>query len=365
MLDGKTVAVVVPAYNEETQIGIVIDTMPDFVDRIIVVNDSSTDRTAFIVEEYIQQEGTGGTKAIRHIPTDIKETIFNRADRLLLDIRKNEDAYYQQHTILNNNDYDRIVLINNLHNSRIGAALRVGYKWCRDHAIDCTAVMAGDAQMDPAELESICRPVIEENIDYVKGNRLRHKSAKYMIPKLRYFGNSVLSAMTKIASGYWRISDTQTGYTAISLNALNLLDLYSIYPTYGVPNDILIKLNIERCTLREIPIKPVYAVGEQSKMKISKVIPTVSWLLIKGFFKRIWKKYFLNDFHPIFIFYMLSLICLLIGVYFLILIIVGLVGGLPVSTGTYMGFVALLVTTLITMGFGMWFDVDDNEPLQK
>ena len=87
-------------------------------------------------------------------------------------------------------------------------------------------------------------PVIDVEVDYVKGNRLKHRSAKLVIPKVRYFGNSVLSLMTKIASGYWRISDTQTGYTAISLEALNGIYIYNIYPSYGCPNDILVKLNI-------------------------------------------------------------------------------------------------------------------------
>ena len=365
MLNNKTVAVVVPAYNEETQIGIVIDTMPDFVDRIIVVNDCSKDRTEEIVKEYIAKQKDYGTISIPALPTEVEENFFNRADVIVAQMRKEEEALYQPHEVVNDNATDRIVLINNLVNSKAGSTLRVGYKWCREHGVDCTAVMAGDAQMDPSELESICLPVIDEGIDYVKGNRLSHKSAKRMVPKKRHFGNSVLSAMTKVASGYWTVSDTQTGYTAISLHALECLDLYSIYPTYGVPNDILIKLNIANCTLREVNIKPVYAVGEQSKMKIGKVIPTVSWLLLCGYFKRIWRKYFFNDFHPIFVFHLLSIFTTIGSLYFLISIIVGLCVDVPISVGTYMGFIALLITTFMSLGFEMWMDVSDNARLQK
>lgn len=364
MINGKTVAVVVPSYNEETQIGVVIDTMPDFVDRIVVVNDCSKDRTAEIVQEYIGRSATS-VLSIPPLPTEIEPTFFNRADIVVLEMRKAEESYYPEHCIVNDNETDRIVLINNVRNARVGGAILVGYKWCRDHGTDCTAVMAGDAQMDPSELYGICAPVVFEGIDYVKGNRLRHKASHLMVPKKRYFGNSVLSAMTKVASGYWTISDTQTGYTAISLAALNAIDLYDIYRTYGVPNDILIKLNIARCTLREIPIKPVYAVGEQSKMKIGKVIPTVSWLLAKGFVKRILKKYLINDFHPIFLFYLLGLICSLVGLYFLIYVIYGLIAQIGVSVGTYLGFVSMLVATLVFVGFAMWFDVYDNERLQR
>lgn len=365
MLHGKTVAVVVPAYNEETQIGIVIDTMPDFVDRIIVVNDCSKDRTREIVLEYIARQKDYGTKRIEATPLEIEETFFNRAEVVVLEMRKEEEANYQPHKIYNDNATDRIVLIDNLVNGKIGSTLRVGYKWARDHGIDCTAVMAGDAQMDPAELESICLPVIDEGIDYVKGNRLSHRSAKRMIPPKRRFGNSVLSAMTKVASGYWRISDTQTGYTAISLHALESLDLWSFYKTYGVPNDILIKLNIAHCTLREIPIKPVYAVGEQSKMKIGKVIPTVSWLLVKGYFIRIWKKYFLNDFHPLFVFHILSLVSSAISLYFLSVIIGALFRDVAVTVGSYMGFIAILMMSFLSIGATLWLDFADNERLQK
>ncbi len=364
MINKKTIAVVVPCYNEETQIGVVIDTMPDFVDRIVVVNDCSKDRTAEIVQGYIGRD-QAQTAVIPRLPAEIEPTFFNRADIVVLEMRKAEEKKYHAHVIVNDNDTDRIVLINNVKNQKAGGALRVGYKWCRDHGIDCTAVMAGDAQMDPAELYGICSPVVFDGIDYVKGNRLRHKASRIMVPKKRYFGNSVLSAMTKVASGYWSVSDTQTGYTAISLSALNAIDLYDIYHTYGVPNDILIKLNIARCTLREIPIKPVYAVGEQSKMKIGKVIPTVSWLLIKGFFKRITKKYLLNDFHPIFLFYFLGLIASLAGLYFLICIIYGLAADVTISLGTYLGFVSLLVASFVFVGFAMWFDVYDNERLQR
>lgn len=363
MYHGKTVAVVVPAYNEESQIGIVIDTMPPFVDRIIIVNDCSTDQTEQIVKKYIKNEKSEN-RIIEYMSKEIEPNLFNYADILATKILMEEENYFHPHTIFNNNATDRIVLINTLKNGKVGTAIGLGYKWCRDHAIDCTAVMAGDAQMDPGELENIIKPVICDEVDYSKGNRLSHKSAKRLIPKKRRIGNSVLSALTKVASGYWRISDTQTGYTAISLNALNLIDLYDIYPTYGCPNDILIKLNIAKCSLREIPIKPVYNVGEKSKMKIKNVIPRVSWLLICGYFKRIVRKYLLNDFHPIFIFFASSWLTFLLTIYFFIYIVKGLIG-VGVSVGTYNGFIVMLTTSIISFAFGMWFDMYDNDRLQK
>lgn len=187
-----------------------------------------------------------------------------------------------------------------------------------------------------------------------------------MIPKQRHFGNSVLSLLTKIASGYWNVSDTQTGYTAISNYALNMISIYDIYPSYGCPNDILIKLNIENCTIREIPIKPVYAVGEQSKMKIFKVIPTVSLLLVKGFFQRIVEKYFKRSFHPLFLFYMAGIGMMILNVPVLVKIVVDvLIRNGSVTFGYYMVFILLTLFSFQSIGFAMWMDIQDNEKLSK
>jgi glycosyltransferase involved in cell wall biosynthesis len=260
---------------------------------------------------------------------------------------------------------DRIILINNLENGGVGAGIARGYKWCKDHAIDCTAVMAGDGQMDPNELESICLPVIDEGIDYVKGNRLIHRSAWLVIPRVRFFGNSILSILTKLASGYWRVSDTQTGYTAIGNRALNAIKLHKIYRSYGMPNDMLVKLNIAQCTLREVEIKPVYRVGEQSKMKVMKVIPRVSRLLVKSFFIRLWRKYLFKDFHPLFIFYNYAFISGLITLPYAYKIIRAFATGTNVNTEPLIAFLFLATSSFQALIFAMWMDMQDNERLYK
>jgi len=367
MLNNKTVAVVVPCYNEEEQIGMVIETMPDFVDRIIIVNDLSKDNTAKVVESYIELYKYSGTPLIDN-KNKLKKTRFNRAEFVLEEQSKTELSYFTDFEVVQKNEIDtsKIVLINHLQNGGVGAAIATGYKWAKDHNIDCTAVMAGDGQMDPDELESLCLPVINDGVDYVKGNRLIHRSALLVIPKVRYFGNSVLSILTKIASGYWHISDTQTGYTAISLKALNAIKLHEIFKRYGMPNDMLVKLNIAMCTVKEVEIKPVYDVGEKSKMKIHKVIPTVSWLLLKLFFKRLWFKYLFRDFHPLFLLYhftfLIALISLPLGLsigysYF--------VEGSSVSPQALIAFLFFFISGFQSLLFAMWMDIQDNERLYK
>jgi glycosyltransferase involved in cell wall biosynthesis len=262
-------------------------------------------------------------------------------------------------------DKERIILINHNKNYGVGAAVARGYKWCKDHGIDCVAKIDGDGQMDPDELESICRPIIEEGVDYVKGNRLIHGGAFLVMPKLRFFGNSILSILTKIASGYWSVSDTQTAFTAISKKALNSIKIYKLYHSYGYPNDILVKLNIAMCTLKEVEIKPVYRIGETSKMKIYKVIPKISFLLIKLFFKRLWIKYFFKNFHPLFILYHSAFIMLGISIYYGIKLLKLVFIGNPANPLTALAFTFLFISGFQSLLFAMWMDIQDNERLYR
>jgi len=366
MLNNKTIAVVVPAYNEEKQIRQVLETMPDFVDRLIVVNDYSQDNTAAVVLEYINKNNLATPIKGEDKVSELKQNKYNHAERVLKEKLSADLEYFVASQIINTHPQnDRVILISNLTNGGVGAAIARGYKWCRDNNIDCTAVMAGDGQMDPAELESICMPVLNEGVDYVKGNRLIHGSARLVIPKTRYIGNSILSILTKIASGYWHVSDTQTGYTAISLSALNAIKLQDIYKSYGMPNDMLVKLNIAFCTLKEVKIKPVYNIGESSNMKVTKVIPRISWLLFKSFFKRLWMKYLFRDFHPLFLLYHFSFVLGLCTIPYIIKIISIILSGGTVSPATMLAFVFLFTGGFQSLMFAMWMDIQDNERLYK
>lgn len=366
MLDNKTVAVVVPAYEEERQIPDVIKKMPDFVDRIVVVNDMSRDATGKVVEA-LSREAHPRKMFLPKCAYPVEnESPYDKASKVLMEKLSAEEIYYVPSEVASAApDNDRIILINHLKRGGVGAAIATGYKWCRDHGVDCTAVMAGDGQMDPDELEGICRPVISDGVDYVKGNRLGHPSARLMIPRIRYFGNSILSILTKIASGYWHISDTQTGYTAISLSALRRLPLYGIYRSYGMPNDMLVKLNIENCSLREIVIKPVYNVGERSKMKICRVIPRISALLVRSFFVRLYRKYFWRDFHPLFLLYHLAFLLLLASIPYGYRVLHAIVNGLEIGTLPVLAFMFLFVGGSQFLLFAMWMDIQDNERLNK
>ena len=143
-------------------------------------------------------------------------------------------------------------------------------------------------------------------VDYAKANRLFTGEAWTLIPRTRYLGNAVLSLLTKIASGYWHVADSQAGYTALALDALRRLDLDRIYRRYGFPNDLLVHLNVISARVRDIPSRPIYGVGERSGIRVRTVAPRIAWLLFKGFWWRMKEKYVIRDFHPLVFFYVLG-----------------------------------------------------------
>jgi glycosyltransferase involved in cell wall biosynthesis len=313
VLEGKRVAVVIPAYNEEKLIAATVTGVPAFVDRVYVVDDRSKDGTA------------GAVRALSD---------------------------------------PRVELVEHERNEGVGGAIVTGYKRALAERMDVTAVMAADNQMDPGDLEALALPVARGEVDYAKANRLFTGQAWQLIPHYRYLGNAVLSLLTKIASGYWHIADSQSGYTAVGLPMLELLDLDRIYRRYGFPNDMLVHLNVWNARVRDFPSRPIYGVGERSGIKLRKVVPTISWLLLKGFFWRMLQKYVIRDFHPLVFFYLLGFLMSLVGLALGVAETVLRLMGNQVSVAT-----VVLVALLLIFGsqftlFAMWFDMESNKDLR-
>jgi len=315
MYRDKTVSVIVPAYNEEKLIANVLKTIPGFVDHIVVVDDASSDRTGEIVKS--KQEGDSRIAYVRHPE-----------------------------------------------NTGVGGAIATGYKWARDKGIDISVVMAGDAQMDPRDLPGLLNPIADGEVDYSKGNRLFTGKAWRVIPKSRYFGNAILSFLTKIASGYWHVADSQSGYGAIALQVLKTIDLETIYKRYGMPNDLLVKLNVYHFRVRDVPINPIYGIGEKSGLKIYKVVFTLSFLLLRLFFWRLKEKYVIRDFHPLVLFYLLGFILTPIGIIFGVYLLIFrlFVGPVEATSALFAAFFA--ISGLQSLFFAMWFDMEYNKELK-
>ncbi len=313
MLEGKQVAVVVPARDEEVLLPETLAGIPGFVDRVYVVDDGSTDGTVAAAEAV----GDERVSVVRHERSD-----------------------------------------------GVGAAIVTGYKQALADGVDVTAVMAADNQMDPADLETLAGAVARGEVDYAKANRLFTGQAWDLIPRSRYLGNAMLSLLTKIASGYWHVADSQSGYTAIGRGTLELLDLDRVYRRYGFPNDMLVHLNVVNARVRDFPSRPIYGVGERSGIRYRSVVPRISWLLLKGFWWRLREKYVIRDFHPLVFFYALGFLMTLAGLALgIVETVLRLMGNeLPVAT-------IVLVALLLISGtqftlFAMWFDMESNRDLR-
>jgi len=361
MLQDKTIAVIVPCFNEQDQIAKVLNTMPGFVDLIVVINDKSTDATAEQVSEFIRLDIKPSASIEKRVRT-YGNGLYDHADNLAIEREKEEERFFIP-VEMTRADNSRVVLLSHTRNGGKGASVATGFKFARDHNIACTAIMDGDGQMNPAELESICLPVVNGKADYVKGNRFKHRMASRAIPKIRFYGNTILSILTKVATGYWRVADTQTGYAAISLECLDNIEIHKLYGSYGVYNDLLQKLNIANFTITEVPITPVYNIGEKSKMKIMKVIPRISRLLACLFFERLFKKYLYTSFHPLFLLYMMSFLTFLVSIPVATRFLYAYFALGQIWSAHLLVFINLLLFSFQSLVFAMWFDINDNDRL--
>jgi len=249
-------------------------------------------------------------------------------------------------------------------NEGVGAAILTGYERALAEGVDVVCVMAGDNQMDPAELEQLVRPVAGGEVDYAKANRLFTGEAWRVIPRHRYVGNAILSLLTKIASGYWHVADSQSGYPAISREMLAQLALDWIYRGYGFSSAMLVHLNVWNARVRDFPSRPVYGVGERSGIKIRRVVPRISWLLLKGFLWRLREKYVIRDFHPLVFFYFFGLFFSLLGLVLGVTVTVLRIGGNELTVATVVLIALLLIAGLLFTLFAMLFDMESNRELR-
>lgn len=231
---GAKVAVVVPAFNEVRWIAETLASMPSYVDHVIVVDDASGDATARVASS-------------------------------------SGDA--------------RVSVVVHPENRGVGAAIITGYRRSLAIGADVTAVMAGDGQMHPDDLEAILVPVIEGRAHYSKGDRLQHPSARRTMPVARRLGTTALAWLTREAAGLDDLADSQCGFTAISARALRTIDLGAIWPRYGYPNDLIGALSRAGLSVRDVPVRPVYR-GEASGLRPWHLI-TITYLIARVAYRRV------------------------------------------------------------------------------
>jgi glycosyltransferase involved in cell wall biosynthesis len=236
MFRGLRIAVVIPAFNEELKVARTVRDVPAFADHILVVDDASRDRT-FVEAARAHRRGL---EVLRHP-----------------------------------------------RNRGVGAAIATGYRRALQLGVDAAVVMAGDGQMDPADLPALLGPIVDDRADYVKGNRFARGDVWRVMPPARLAGNIALSLVTKVTSGYWQLFDSQCGYTVASARALGVIDAAGLFPRYGYPNDLLARLHAAKLRVCDVPVRAVYGDGWRSGIRLSTVVYPMSYVLVRSWLRRL------------------------------------------------------------------------------
>jgi glycosyltransferase involved in cell wall biosynthesis len=239
MFANLRIAVVIPAFDEREKIADTVATVPACADSIFVIDDASRDDTS-----------ARAMAAAPRAPAPVE-------------------------------------VVRHAENRGVGAAIVTGYKRALATGADVAVVMAGDGQMDPDDLPALLAPIAAGTADYVKGNRFRHPEIWRAMPPTRILGNVLLSAATRVTSGYRHVFDSQCGYTAIHRRALAALELDALWARYGYPNDLLSRLHVARMRVVDVPVRPVYGARWRSGIHFGTALHPIPYVLLRSWSTRV------------------------------------------------------------------------------
>jgi glycosyltransferase involved in cell wall biosynthesis len=259
------IAVVIPCYRVAKHILTVCESIPDFVARIYVVDDACPEQSGQLVLDNIQDP--------------------------------------------------RLKVLFHEQNQGVGGAVMTGYQAALAGGADIIVKIDGDGQMDASLIQYFIQPIASGQADYTKGNRFYDLTGLKSMPKVRIFGNAVLSLLNKLSSGYWNIFDPTNGYTAVHANVCRRLPFSKISNRYFFETDMLFRLNTLRAMVMDIPMDAKYA-SEVSNLKVSGVAGEFLWKHLRNVVKRIGYNYFLRDMSIASIELVLGLLLAVFGVSF-------------------------------------------------
>ena len=317
MYKDKKISLVIPAYNEQKLIKPTLENVPDIFDRIYVVDDCSPDKQNIVIEKCIKKD-------------------------------------------------TRIELIKHENNQGPGGAIISGYLKSSEDNYDIAVVVGGDFQMPLDEVENLLDPLVNNKADYTKGNRFllsQLDTTLKRMPTSRLLGNWIITGLTKIASGYYKIMDVVDGYTAITKETIDIIDWSKAWKKYGYPMDFLIRLNAYGLRVMDIPRTAIYLEGErQSQIKGLSYALRVSPMILRGFLWRLKFRFMFLDFHPLALFYYFSFILLPTGLIFGFY----LFWNHFLNQADVTGAQATLCALFILMGiqfllFAMFFDMEESK----
>ncbi len=314
MYKDKKISLVIPAHNEERLIRPTLEGVPDTIDRVYVIDDASQDSTCEVVERFAEEDG-------------------------------------------------RVVLLRHEVNKGVGAAIITGYLQSSTDGYDIAVVVGGDNQMPLEVVDELIEPVASGAFDYAKGNRfLMPQVGLDGMPWTRFIGNALISIMTKMASGFYKIFDVVDGYTAISKRAIDMIDWNKAWKGYGYPMDFLVRLNAYGLRVKDVPRRAIYLEGErQSQIKGVDYALRVTPMMVRGFFWRLLSKYLIRDFHPLFFFYLFGLFLLPLGVLYGAFLIYQQFTGEGVTGPRSVVCALMIIMGIQFLLFAMLYDMQESE----
>lgn len=254
MYKNESIGVVVPAYNEANLVGETIESVPSYADRVYAIDDGSTDGTWQEIRKTAERVNE------RHGPEAVADG--------------------------GRTEGPTVVPIQHRENKGVGAALKTGYRAALEDEVDVVIVMNGDKQMDPGVMPRLLDPIVEGRAEFTQGDRLSRRENFARMSRWRLFGNCLLTLLTRFSSGYWGLLDPQNGYTAISVDALEEMDIDSLYDDYGFLNDLLTALNLQNARIVNVPHEAIYG-DEESSIAYNRFVPKLSGLLLRNFLFRL------------------------------------------------------------------------------
>lgn len=188
----------------------------------------------------------------------------------------------------------RVTVLRHPTNQGVGGAVLTGYRRAIEDGAEVIVKIDGDGQMDPALIPAFVGPILRGEADYSKGNRFYDLTQIGRMPKLRIFGNAVLSFMAKFSTGYWDLFDPTNGYTAIHAEAARLLPHERISRRYFFETDLLFRLNTFRAVVVDVPMDARYG-DEVSNLRIRRILGEFLFKHLRNYGKRVFYNYFLRD----------------------------------------------------------------------
>jgi len=263
----------------------------------------------------------------------------------------------------------RIHIIKHEKNMGVGFSLVEEYHKMIELGGDIAVGIGGDLQMPMEQIPNLLDPIIDGEAEVVKGTRFSQGGTIEGMPLVRIIGNTMISMLCKISTGYWKLFDVVDGFVAVSREAIQKVDWSNPWHGYGYPMEHLGRYNIANVTIKEVPRRAIYLKGErQSQIKGFKYFLKCSPMMLRMFFRRLWRKYIVQNGHPLAFLYLIGIMSSFIGIVLAFLILCSRFlyhDGYVVTGATAIMTAMFLLLGFNSLFFAMFFDMLDNEKLQK